>query len=147
MMVGASAIIAVTSLLAKALGRDVAGDALHPFQVTAGRFGFAFALVLALSLWLRPRLVGRDTQMHDLMILFSTLGGILVFGALGFIIGPIIAALFQASWELFGQAYQDLLPPAEPPPADDGADAVVVSEAEARVLITDDTPSLSDLGF
>ena len=64
---------------------------------------------------LRPRLVGRDTQMHDLMILFSTLGGILVFGAIGFIIGPIIAALFQTAWELFGLAYQDLLPPTERP--------------------------------
>ena len=62
---------------------------------------------------LRPRLVGRDTQMHDLTILFSTLGGILAFGAIGFIIGPIIAALFQAAWELFGLAYQDLLPAQE----------------------------------
>lgn len=63
---------------------------------------------------LRPRLVGRDTQMHDLTILFSTLGGILAFGAIGFIIGPIIAALFQAAWELFGLAYQDLLPAERP---------------------------------
>jgi predicted PurR-regulated permease PerM len=66
---------------------------------------------------LRPRLVGRDTQMHELMILFSTLGGILVFGAIGFIIGPIIAALFQTSWELFGLAYQDHLPRAPEPAA------------------------------
>jgi drug/metabolite transporter (DMT)-like permease len=64
MMVGASAIIAVTSLLAKALGRGVGGGALHPFQVTAGRFGFAFALVLLLSLWLRPRLAGAAWPVH-----------------------------------------------------------------------------------
>jgi drug/metabolite transporter (DMT)-like permease len=64
MMVGASAIIAVTSLLAKALGRGVEGSALHPFQVTAGRFGFALALVLAVSLWLRPRLAGAAWPMH-----------------------------------------------------------------------------------
>ena len=43
---------------------------------------------------LRPRLVGRDTEMHDLMILFSTLGGIAAFGPMGFIIGPILAAVF-----------------------------------------------------
>jgi predicted PurR-regulated permease PerM len=83
---------------------------------------------------LRPRLVGRDTQMHDLMILFSTLGGILVFGAIGFIIGPIIAALFQTSWELFGLAYQDLLPPAERTPV-----AIVAEGGEATTVLIDDT--------
>ena len=59
---------------------------------------------------LRPRLVGRDTEMHDLMILFSTLGGIMAFGAVGFILGPIIAALFQTVWELMDAAFTDVLP-------------------------------------
>jgi predicted PurR-regulated permease PerM len=56
---------------------------------------------------LRPRLVGHDTQMSDLLVLFSTLGGIAVFGAIGFIVGPIIAALFVTIWEIFGRAYRD----------------------------------------
>ena len=56
---------------------------------------------------LRPRLVGQDTQMPDLLILFSTLGGIAVFGAIGFIVGPIVAALFVTIWEIFGKAYRD----------------------------------------
>lgn len=64
---------------------------------------------------LRPRLVGRDTEMPDLLILFSTLGGIAVFGAIGFILGPIVAALFVTVWEIFGKAYRDDLD-AEPPP-------------------------------
>ena len=55
---------------------------------------------------LRPRLVGHDTKMSDLLILFSTLGGIVVFGAIGFIVGPIIAALFVTIWEIFGRAYR-----------------------------------------
>lgn len=59
---------------------------------------------------LRPRLVGRDTEMHDLMILFSTLGGIIAFGAVGFILGPIIAALFQTVWDLMDTAFGDLWP-------------------------------------
>jgi predicted PurR-regulated permease PerM len=63
---------------------------------------------------LRPRLVGRDTKLHDLMILFSTLGGIIMFGAVGFIIGPILAALFVTVWEIFGRAYRDQLPDASP---------------------------------
>ena len=58
---------------------------------------------------LRPRLVGRDTKLHDVLILFSTLGGILAFGPLGFIIGPIVAGLFVTSWEIFAVAYSDVL--------------------------------------
>lgn len=56
---------------------------------------------------LRPRLVGRDTKMHDLLILFSTLGGLLTFGPVGFIVGPVLAGLFVTSWEIFGSADRD----------------------------------------
>jgi predicted PurR-regulated permease PerM len=59
---------------------------------------------------LRPRLVGRDVQMHDLLILFGTLGGILLFGVLGFIVGPIVAALFVTVWEIYGSVFKDILP-------------------------------------
>jgi len=60
---------------------------------------------------LRPRLVGKDTKMSDLLILLSTLGGILLFGAVGFIVGPIVAALFVTVWEIYGITFKDLLPP------------------------------------
>lgn len=63
---------------------------------------------------LRPRLVGRDTKMHDLLILFSTLGGLLLFGISGFIVGPILAALFVTVWEMFGVAFRDALQTQEP---------------------------------
>ncbi|BDD87836.1 AI-2E family transporter [Desulfofustis limnaeus] len=59
---------------------------------------------------IRPRLVGKDTEMHDLFVLFGTLGGIAMFGILGIIIGPIIAALFITIWELYGTAFRDYLP-------------------------------------
>lgn len=59
---------------------------------------------------LRPRLVGKDTKLPDLLILLGTLGGIAMFGILGFIIGPIVAALFVAVWEIFGVVFADLLP-------------------------------------
>ncbi|MFH1279466.1 MAG: AI-2E family transporter [Candidatus Eisenbacteria bacterium] len=58
---------------------------------------------------LRPRLVGRDTQMHDLLILFGTLGGLLLFGVLGFIVGPILAALFVTAWEIYGVVFHEHL--------------------------------------
>ena len=59
---------------------------------------------------LRPRLVGRDTEMSDLMIMLSTLGGLLIFGATGLVVGPIIAALFVTVWELYGEAFALYLP-------------------------------------
>jgi predicted PurR-regulated permease PerM len=61
---------------------------------------------------LRPLLVGKDTQMPDYIVLMSTVGGMALFGINGFVIGPVIAALFMATWDLFASsnAYQD-----EPP--------------------------------
>ena len=50
---------------------------------------------------LRPMLVGKDTKMPDYLILISTLGGLAIFGLNGFVIGPLIAALFISSWALF----------------------------------------------
>lgn len=50
---------------------------------------------------LRPILVGRDTRIPDYVILVSTLGGLAVFGLNGFIVGPVIAALFITVWEMF----------------------------------------------
>lgn len=50
---------------------------------------------------LRPILVGKDTRMPDYVVLISTLGGISVMGINGFIIGPVIAALFIAAWDIF----------------------------------------------
>ena len=51
---------------------------------------------------LRPILVGKDTKLPDYVVLISTLGGIAVFGANGFVVGPLIAALFVAVWEIVG---------------------------------------------
>jgi predicted PurR-regulated permease PerM len=56
---------------------------------------------------LRPILVGRDTKMPDFLVLLSTIGGLAVFGLSGFVIGPMIAALFLTVWEMFGQEYVD----------------------------------------
>lgn len=50
---------------------------------------------------LRPVLVGKDTKMPDYVVLLSTLGGIAVFGINGFVIGPVIAAMAMAVWDLW----------------------------------------------
>jgi predicted PurR-regulated permease PerM len=72
-----------------------------------GSVGKAIALIVMGVLigfvdnFLRPILVGRDTKMPDYLILLSTLGGITAFGLSGFVIGPIIAALCVAGWDMF----------------------------------------------
>jgi len=53
---------------------------------------------------LRPILVGKDTKLPDYIVLLSTIGGMALFGLNGFVIGPVIAALFIAAWDLFASA-------------------------------------------
>jgi predicted PurR-regulated permease PerM len=61
---------------------------------------------------LRPILVGKDTRMPDYLVLVATLGGIVVFGLNGFVIGPVIAAVFLVSWDMLASARQQTtLPP------------------------------------
>ncbi|AZZ77219.1 MULTISPECIES: AI-2E family transporter [Pseudomonas] len=69
--------------------------------VVLGLFG-VFVIGLVDNV-LRPILVGKDTKMPDYLILISTLGGLAVFGLNGFVIGPLIAALFMSSWALFAE--------------------------------------------
>ena len=50
--------------------------------------------------FLRPYLVGKETKLPDYLILLTTLGGVSLVGLSGFVIGPIVAALFIALWSL-----------------------------------------------
>lgn len=79
-----------------------------------GRTGVAIGLVVYFALIvgsvdnvLRPRLVGRDTQLPDLLVLLSTLGGLVMFGPVGFILGPVLAALFVTTWDIFTSFVRD----------------------------------------
>lgn len=53
--------------------------------------------------FLRPRLIGKDSKMSDYLVLVSTLGGLAWFSLTGFVLGPIIAALFVTCWEILGE--------------------------------------------
>ncbi|WPP01787.1 AI-2E family transporter [Pseudomonas sp. HR96] len=57
---------------------------------------------------LRPILVGKDTRMPDYLVLVSTMGGLAVFGLNGFVIGPLIAALFMSSWSIYTETKQQV---------------------------------------
>jgi predicted PurR-regulated permease PerM len=49
--------------------------------------------------FLRPILVGRRAKLPDSIVLVSMLGGMAVLGFDGFVVGPIVAAMFIAGWE------------------------------------------------
>lgn len=87
------------------------------YLAASGKWGVALGLLAWCSVVVstvdnvvRPRVVGRDAQLPDLLILVSTLGGLIIFGAPGVIVGPIVAALFVTIWDLYGAAFSRLLP-------------------------------------
>ncbi|MEE1868536.1 AI-2E family transporter [Pseudomonas auratipiscis] len=90
--VGAGIVWAPVAIYFVATGAIWQGAVLAAFGI------FVIGLVDNL---LRPMLVGKDTKMPDYLILVSTLGGLAVFGLNGFVIGPLIAALFMSSWGIF----------------------------------------------
>ena len=71
------------------------------------------AVVATIDNFMRPLLVGRDAQMPDLLILIGTLGGLFLFGPMGFIVGPIICGLFLTVWDIYGTTFKAVLPPVE----------------------------------
>ncbi|GLR18966.1 AI-2E family transporter [Portibacter lacus] len=66
------------------------------------------AIVGTIDNLLRPHLVGKDTQMPDLLILLSTLGGLSFFGVTGFVLGPIIAGLLMTIWGIFRKSLSNI---------------------------------------
>jgi len=68
-----------------------------------------FGIISIIDNFLRPELVGKDTQMHPLVVFFATLGGISLLGFLGFIMGPIIVALFLTLWNIYAVEFKSQL--------------------------------------
>ncbi|WP_319563255.1 AI-2E family transporter [Marispirochaeta sp.] len=56
---------------------------------------------------LRPRLVGRDAKLHDLLVFVASLGGLAVFGLMGFIVGPVIASVLVAMLNIFKEGFAE----------------------------------------
>lgn len=81
---------------------------------------FGILVIGLIDNFLRPLLVGKDTQMPDYLVLISTIGGMALFGLNGFIIGPMIAALFLTAWDLFSAL--TLFKPAQSPDSEKGKD-------------------------
>jgi predicted PurR-regulated permease PerM len=91
---------------------------------------------IALSVWgalvigsvdnfLRPKLVGERTRLHELLIFFSVLGGLQVFGVIGLVLGPVIVAITIALLEILRQADEPAAGPAT-------KDSLLEEQAELR---------------
>ena len=117
------AVMALLSLL-PAVGAAVVWGPVALYLLATGSVLKAIGLVawgvLVIGLIdniLRPILVGKDTRLPDYLVLIATLGGLAVFGLNGFVIGPVIAAIFLVSWEMLASARQErVLPPTDTPP-------------------------------
>lgn len=80
-MIGACALLGVTTLLAKVLGLGTSGEQLHPLQVSAGRFFFAWLLIGAVALYVRPTFIGTAWHLHAARSVFGWLGVTCMFAA------------------------------------------------------------------
>lgn len=79
------------------------GDVLQAIILTA----YGMVVIGLADNLLRPVLVGRDTKLPDYIVLLSTLGGIVMFGINGFVMGPLVAALFMSFWGIFIREFSE----------------------------------------
>jgi predicted PurR-regulated permease PerM len=103
--IGSAVVWVPASIILAVQGHILAGTALTLF---------CGLVVGSLDNVLRPRLVGKTTNMHELMIFLGTLGGLFTFGMPGLLIGPLVASLFLTVWEIYGIAFKNVLPEVGP---------------------------------
>jgi predicted PurR-regulated permease PerM len=96
--IGAALIWVPVSLYFLAIGAVWQGVALMAYGVL---------VISTVDNFLRPLQVGKDTKMPDYLVLVSALGGIGIFGINGLVIGPVIAAMFIAAWDLFSASRRE----------------------------------------
>jgi predicted PurR-regulated permease PerM len=99
-MMGAGTVLIPAGIIQIIIGNVWQGIALIAISVF---------VISNIDSFLRPRLVGMQAKMHDLVIFFSTIGGIAVFGIMGFIIGPVIAALFITILDIYSTEFREFL--------------------------------------
>ena len=68
----------------------------------AGLVAYGMLVIGLVDNLLRPMLVGKSTRLPDYMVMITTLGGMAVMGVNGFVMGPMIAAMFMAVWHIYG---------------------------------------------
>jgi predicted PurR-regulated permease PerM len=101
----------------------MSGELLKGLALTA----WGVLVIGLIDNFLRPMLVGRDTRMPDYVILISTLGGMAVLGINGFVIGPVIAAMFIAVWHIYVVTSHDLSDPSMMAQSPSGSESAILT--------------------
>ena len=102
-------LMAFLSLL-PAIGAALVWGPVAVFLLATGELGkgiglavFGTVVIGLVDNLLRPLLVGKDIRMPDYLVLISTIGGMAIFGINGFVIGPVVAAIFLSVWGIFAE--------------------------------------------
>ena len=95
------------------IGSGPAGYTAAIYLALSGSWGGAVILAVwgalvigSVDNFLRPKLVGDRTRLHELLIFFSVLGGIQLFGVVGVVLGPVVVAITLALIEIVRQSNQ-----------------------------------------
>ena len=99
---------------APAVGASIVWIPVAVYLIATGAIGkglilmaFGAGVIGLVDNLLRPYLVGKDTALPDYVVLLSTLGGIALLRLNGLVVGPLIAALFIAVWDIAARAEGD----------------------------------------
>jgi predicted PurR-regulated permease PerM len=82
-------------------------------RIASGIFFIVFYIILSggIEYLLKPKLVGQRVKMHTLLVFFSIIGGLKMFGILGIIYGPLVATAFLTLTDIYYTSYQQLVDP------------------------------------
>lgn len=62
-------------------------------------------LVNGIEHLIRPKLIGRTANIHPLLVLLGVVGGLAIFGFVGFIIGPLVLSVFVTVLNLYRKEF------------------------------------------
>ena len=84
-------------------------------RMASGIFFIVFYLALSISVdnLIKPKLVGKRVKMHTLLVFFSIIGGLKLFGILGIIYGPLVTTAFLTLTDIYYTSYQKMVEPSK----------------------------------
>lgn len=105
--------VAVISALVPMIGTSLvlAPGIIYLFSIGStgaaiGLLAWGFLIVGTIDNFLRPKLFERGINIHSFFILISVLGGLKFFGAIGFLLGPLLLSLMFALLDIYKKEFK-----------------------------------------